>query len=57
MQIVTKCGIKPISSKYPEHKIKHYDTSKEHIIPSVENSLRNLRTEYIDVLLIHRPDP
>jgi predicted oxidoreductase len=57
MQIVTKCGIKPISNKYPEHKIKHYDTSKEHIIRSVENSLRNLRTEYIDVLLIHRPDP
>lgn len=57
MQIVTKCGIKLISSKFPETKVKHYDTSKEHIIVSAENSLKNLNTDYIDLLLIHRPDP
>lgn len=57
MQIVTKCGIKLISQNRPEHKIKYYDTSKEHIIKSVNNSLQNLQTDYIDVLLIHRPDP
>jgi predicted oxidoreductase len=57
MEIVTKCGIKLISSNRPEHKIKHYDTSKEHIVASVEQSLKNFRTDYIDVLLIHRPDP
>jgi len=57
MQIVTKCGIKLISHKFPEHQLHCYDTSKEHIINSVENSLRNLSTEYIDLLLIHRPDP
>ncbi|UOY91102.1 aldo/keto reductase [Ectobacillus sp. JY-23] len=57
MQIVTKCGIKLLSDKYPERTVKYYDTSKEHIIKSVEQSLRNLQTEYIDVLLIHRPDP
>lgn len=57
MEIVTKCGIKLLSDKHPEHKVKHYDTSKEHITKSVENSLENLQTDYIDVLLIHRPDP
>lgn len=57
IELVTKCGIKLISSNRPEHKIKHYDTSKEHIIQSVEQSLRNFQTDYIDCLLIHRPDP
>ncbi len=57
MQIVTKCGIKYVCEKHPEYKIKHYDTSKKHIIHSVESSLRNFNTDYLDVLLIHRPDP
>ncbi|WP_226682524.1 aldo/keto reductase [Sutcliffiella horikoshii] len=57
IEIVTKCGIKLISSNRPEHKIKYYDTSKEHIIQSVERSLKNFQTDYIDILLIHRPDP
>lgn len=57
MQIVTKCGIKLRSAKYPEHLVNHYDTSKEHIIRSVENSLRHFGTDYVDTLLIHRPDP
>ncbi len=43
----TKCGIIPG---------KMYDLSKEHIIESVENSLRKLKTDYIDMLLLHRPD-
>lgn len=34
-----------------------YDFSKEHILRSVEGSLSRLRTEYLDVLLLHRPDP
>lgn len=57
IELVTKCGIKLVSKARPEHKIKHYDTSKEHIMMSVENSLRNLEADYLDVLLIHRPDP
>jgi predicted oxidoreductase len=57
MELVTKCGIKLISSKRPDHTIKHYDTSKEHIVWSVENSLSMLATDRIDLLLIHRPDP
>ena len=57
LQIVTKCGIKLVSAKRPTHRLQHYDTSHEHIIASVENSLRAMRIETIDLLLIHRPDP
>lgn len=57
MQLVTKCGIKLVSPNRPQHALKQYDTSAAHIINSVENSLRNLHTDVIDVLLIHRPDP
>ncbi|WP_229418171.1 aldo/keto reductase family oxidoreductase [Massilia sp. Root351] len=57
MQIVSKCGIKLLSPNRPEHTIQHYDTTAAHITASVENSLRQLRTDYLDLLLIHRPDP
>jgi predicted oxidoreductase len=57
MELVSKCGIKLMSSKKPEHAIQHYDTSASHIVASVEASLRNLNTDYLDLLLIHRPDP
>jgi predicted oxidoreductase len=55
--IVTKCGIKLVSARRPGHRLKHYDTSRAHIIDSVENSLRALNTDRVDLLLIHRPDP
>ena len=57
MQLITKCGIKLLSPKYPQRKLKHYDTGYDHIVSSVEQSLKNLQTDYIDLLLIHRPDP
>lgn len=57
IQIITKCGIKLLSQHQPKTWIKHYNTSKEHILNSVDDSLTNLRTDYIDLLLIHRPDP
>jgi predicted oxidoreductase len=57
MEIVTKCGIVLPSDNRPEHKTHHYNTSKKHILTSVENSLQNLKTDYIDLLLVHRPDP
>jgi predicted oxidoreductase len=57
MQIVSKCGIKLVSPSRPAHTIQHYDTTAAHITASVENSLRQLGTEYLDLLLIHRPDP
>lgn len=57
MELVTKCGIKLLADKRPDHRIKHYDTSYEHIIASVDTSLQNFDTDYIDLLLLHRPDP
>jgi len=57
MQIISKCGIKLVSPNKPENIIKSYDTSKNYILISAENSLKNLQTDYLDVLLIHRPDP
>ena len=57
IQIITKCGIKLLSDKYPHRNFKTYDYSYSHIINSVENSLKNLNTDYIDLLLLHRPSP
>ena len=57
IELITKCGIKLVTPNRPSHQIKSYDTSKKHIITSVESSLKNLQTEYIELLLIHRPDP
>lgn len=57
LKIVTKCGIKLVSNQRPDHYIKHYDTSFEHIVWSAENSLKMLGVDVLDVLLIHRPDP
>jgi predicted oxidoreductase len=56
LQIVTKCGIKLVGDARPAHAIKSYDSSRTHVIASVEASLRALRTDRIDVLLVHRPD-
>lgn len=55
MQIVTKCGI--ATKAKAENKIGHYITSRDYIVRSTENSLKNLATDYLDLLLIHRPDP
>ncbi|MFN7675807.1 aldo/keto reductase family oxidoreductase [Flavobacterium sp.] len=55
IQLVSKCGIQHVNGR--ANKIKHYDYSKAYIIWSVENSLKNLQTDYLDVLLLHRPSP
>jgi predicted oxidoreductase len=55
IQLISKCGIQHINGR--NNSIKHYDYSKEYIIWSVENSLQNLQTDYLDVLLLHRPSP
>lgn len=57
IQLVSKCGIKLISENRPHHRVKQYDTSKAHIIDSVNRSLKSLNTDYLDLLLIHRPNP
>jgi predicted oxidoreductase len=45
--IQTKCGIRPGLA---------YDSSKEHIVKSAEDSLRRLGTDYLDIYMLHRPD-
>ncbi|HFE3555435.1 TPA: aldo/keto reductase family oxidoreductase [Enterobacter hormaechei] len=55
MEIVTKCGI--ATTAKPENALGHYITDSAHIIKSAEQSLVNLATDRIDLLLIHRPDP
>ncbi|MDW7690268.1 aldo/keto reductase [Flammeovirgaceae bacterium SG7u.111] len=57
LEVITKCGIKLTSGKYPKREMNHYDTSYAHIIGSAEESLKKLKTDRIDLLLIHRPDP
>ncbi len=57
IQLVSKCGIKLVSDKFPLRRLNHYDTSYEHVLRSVEKSLQNLKTDHLDLLLIHRPDP
>lgn len=56
IQLISKCGIQYLCDNR-DNKVKHYDYSKEYIIWSVEESLRNLQTEYLDLLLLHRPSP
>lgn len=57
MQLISKCGIRLVSPNRPEHGLKSYDTGYAHIVASVDRSLRNLHTDYLDLLLIHRPSP
>lgn len=56
IEIITKCDINLCTPDFPNRKINHYDTSKEHIVNSVNNSLSRLNISEIDVLLIHRLD-
>ncbi|MES2431041.1 MAG: aldo/keto reductase [Bacteroidota bacterium] len=55
--LFTKCGEKNPHPDRPEIRVKHYDTSSEHIVKSLDNSLKNLRTDYIDVFLLNNLDP
>ena len=52
MQLQTKCGIRFADNSGP----KRYDLSADHIIEAVHASLRRLHTDYLDVLMLHRPD-
>lgn len=55
-QLISKCGIQYVCDAR-ENKVKHYNYSKDYILWSVEQSLNNLQTEYLDLLLLHRPSP
>ena len=57
IKLISKCGIALVSPNRPDHRVTHYNTSRGHILASVENSLVALGVEQLDLLLIHRPDP
>ena len=57
MEIVTKCDIIAPVGRYADARVKYYDTTRAHIMASVDHSLRLMGIDYIDLLLIHRPDP
>ncbi len=56
IEIVSKFGINGIATSATEKRVSHYDSSKESIIRSTENSLARLGVEQLDALLVHRPD-
>ncbi len=55
IQLISKCGIQHTDGR--PNKVKHYDYSQKYIVWSVENSLKNLQTDYLDIFLLHRPSP
>ena len=57
IEIVTKCDIIAPVGRHQEARIKYYDTTRAHILTSVDHSLQLMGIEHIDVLLLHRPDP
>ncbi len=56
VQLISKCGIQYMAESR-NNKIKHYNYSAEYIVWSAEQSLKNLQTDYLDLLLLHRPSP
>jgi len=56
IQLISKCGIQYMSENR-SNTIKHYDYSKDYIIWSAETSLKHLKTDYLDLFLLHRPSP
>ncbi len=57
IEIVTKCDIVAPMGRYSGARVKYYDTSRNHILASVDHSLGLMNIDKIDTLLIHRPDP
>jgi predicted oxidoreductase len=55
--LFTKCGVLVPHPNRPAVRVPYYDTSARHIQESVDNSLRNLKTDYIDIFLLDQLDP
>ena len=56
IRLISKCGIQYVCDART-NTVKHYDYSKDYIIKSVEASLKHLNTDFLDLLLLHRPSP
>ncbi len=57
IEIVSKCGIRLPSAPSGDIALPHYNTTTDYIVSQAEQSLKNLHTDHLDLLLIHRPDP
>jgi predicted oxidoreductase len=57
MEIASKCDIVIDAGRHSGARVKHYNTTAEHINASVDASLTEMGIDEIDVLLVHRPDP
>ena len=55
IQLISKCGIQMVNHR--QNRIAHYQYDADYIIWSAERSLKNLQTDYLDLLLLHRPSP
>lgn len=55
--LFTKCGYEISDSPNPGYRIPHYNSSREHILKSVDTSLKKLNTDYIDIFMLHQFDP
>lgn len=56
IQLISKCGIQYVG-KTRDNKLKHYQYDAEYIIYSAEKSIKDLKADYLDVFLLHRPSP
>ena len=56
IQLISKCGIQLINEKRKSF-VKHYNYSKDYIIQQAEQSLSYLKTDHLDLFLLHRPSP
>lgn len=56
IEIISKFGVCNANAARPQHRVKHYSSSRAHIEATVERSLQALGTDYLDLLLVHRPD-
>lgn len=56
VQLIGKSGIAAVSPARPAHRVKHYDSRPATLQDCVDDSLHALRTDYLDLFLIHRPD-
>lgn len=56
IQLISKCGIQYVGETR-KNRIGHYNYTKEYIIWSAEESLKKLKTDYLDAFLLHRPSP
>lgn len=57
MELVSKCDICLTTRNRPKNIVQHYNTTAGYVREQVERSLKKLRTDYLDLILIHRPDP